>query len=202
VNRIRLYEPRDLADLYEICVRTGASGDDATGRYDSDDLLGDIFAAPYAILEPELAFVVDTGDRVAGYLVATADTPAFVERYREEWLPRFDARYPLVEPAVTATQKMIARGHNPDSMIAPGTELFPAHLHIDLLPELQGHGFGRTLMRTLLAELRQRDVPGVHLGVGIGNHGARAFYARLGFRPLAADPTNETLLGIRTDAAV
>ncbi|WP_394769826.1 GNAT family N-acetyltransferase [Lacisediminihabitans sp.] len=202
MNRIRQYEPRDLADLYEICVRTGASGGDATGQYGSDDLLGDIFAAPYATLEPELAFVVDTGDRVAGYLVATADTAAFVERYREEWLPRFDAKYPLVQPAVTADEEMIARGHNPDSMLAPGTELFPAHLHIDLLPELQGQGFGRALVRTLLAALRERDVPGVHLGVGIRNLGARAFYARLGFRPLPADPTNETLLGIRTDAEV
>ncbi|WP_240694875.1 N-acetyltransferase [Cryobacterium sp. SO1] len=202
MNRIRPYEPRDLTDLYEICVRTGASGGDATGQYESDNLLGDIFAAPYATFEPELAFVVDTGDRVSGYLVGTANTSSFVKQYREDWLPRFDARYPLVEPAVTANQKMVARGHNPDSMITPGTELFPAHLHIDLLPQLQGQGLGRILLRTLLAALRERDVPGVHLGVGIHNLGARAFYSRVGFRPLPIDPTNETVLGIRTDAEI
>ncbi|TFD88640.1 GNAT family N-acetyltransferase [Cryobacterium lactosi] len=199
---MRPYEPRDLTDLYEICVRTGASGGDATGQYESDNLLGDIFAAPYATLEPELAYVVDTGDRVSGYLVGTANTSSFVERYREDWLPRFDARYPLVEPAVTAHQKMVARGHNPNSMITPGTELFPAHLHIDLLPQLQGQGLGRVLLRTLLAALRERDVPGVHLGVDINNLGARAFYSRLGFRPLPTDPTNEAVLGIRTDAEI
>lgn len=202
MNRIRPYEPRDLPDVYQVCVRTGASGSDATGDFSSNDLLGDIFAAPYVTLEPHLAWVVDTGDRVAGYLVATADTPAFIERYRTEWLPGFAAKYQLTEPAVSLEERLIARGLRPDSMISPGTEQFPAHLHIDLLPELQGQGFGRALMRLLLHSLSDLGVPGVHLGVGIQNLGARAFYARLGFRPLPASPDDETLLGIRTNAVV
>lgn len=202
MNRIRPYEPRDLPDVYKVCVRTGASGSDATGDFSSDDLLGDIFAAPYVTLEPHLAWVVDTGDRVAGYLVATANTPAFVERYQTEWLPGFAAKYQLTEPAVSLEERLIARGLCPDTMISPGTEQFPAHLHIDLLPELQGKGFGRALMRLLLRSLQERGVPGVHLEVGINNLGARAFYARLGFRPMPGDPGNETLLGIRTDAVV
>ena len=202
MNRIRHYEPRDLSDVYEVCVRTGASGADATGNFSSDDLLGDIFAAPYVTLEPDLAWVVDTGDRVAGYLVATADTPAFVERYRTEWMPGFGAKYPLTDPAVSPEERLIARGLRPESMTSPGTEQFPAHLHIDLLPELQGQGFGRSLMRLLLESLRERGIPGVHLGVGIDNLGARAFYSRLGFRALPGDPHNETLLGIRSSAVV
>ena len=62
----------------------------------------DIFAAPSVTLEPHLAWVVDTGSGVAGYLVATADTSAFVERYRTEWLAGFAAKYQLPEPAVCA----------------------------------------------------------------------------------------------------
>jgi ribosomal protein S18 acetylase RimI-like enzyme len=79
---------------------------------------------------------------------------------------------------------------------------FPAHLHIDLLPELQGQGFGRQLMRTVLAELHRRGIPGVHLGVSPTNLPARAFYRKIGFRPLPSDAGDGTLLGIRTDAVV
>ncbi len=58
---------------------------------------------------------------------------------------------------------------------------YPAHLHIDLLPQAQGRGLGRELLRTFGEELIVREVPGVHLGVGEANVGAAAFYRRLGF---------------------
>ena len=61
---------------------------------------------------------------------------------------------------------------------------YPAHLHIDLLPELQGLGFGRRLIDTLRAALAARGVAAVHLGMDAANTGARAFYARLGFHEL------------------
>lgn len=202
MSEIRSYHPSDRADVAEICLKTGDSGADATGIFVSDDLLADIFVLPYVELEPELAFVVDTGARVAGYVVATADTRRFIERYRTEWLPDFAAKYQRADPAATASDDMIAIGMKPDRMMIPEIDEYPAHLHIDLLPELQGHGFGRRLIRALLAELRARGVPGVHLGVSLRNTGARAFYQRLGFRPLPSDADAGGLLGIRTDAAV
>ena len=60
----------------------------------------------------------------------------------------------------------------------------PAHLHIDLLPELQGQGWGRRLIDTLAGALRERGVSGLHLVASADNTGALAFYARLGFTPL------------------
>jgi len=57
-------------------------------------------------------------------------------------------------------------------------------------------------MRMLLESLRERGIPGVHLGVGLNNLGARAFYSRLGFEPMESDPQNLALLGIRTDAVI
>jgi len=197
-----MYRPSDRADVAEICLKTGDAGADATGRFISDDLLADIYVLPYVTLEPDLAFVVDTSTRVAGYLVATADTRGFIERYRSEWLPGFAAKYRRNDPPRTASDDVIESGLRPDRMMVPEIDEYPAHLHIDLLPELQGQGFGRQLIRGLLAELRQRGVPGVHLGVGLNNTGARAFYHRLGFRPLPSDAAAGGLLGISTDAVV
>ena len=73
---IRLAEPDDLDDLYEICLRTGDAGGDASGVVADPRLLGHLFVAPYAVLEPELAFVAVDGEGVAGYVVGTADTRA------------------------------------------------------------------------------------------------------------------------------
>ncbi len=205
--RIRSYETRDRSDVYSVCVRTGDSGADATGAFGSDDLLPDVFVGPYLHQEPELAWVVDAGGRVAGYLVATADFSTFLERYRAEWLPWFAARYPLSAAApgaeqLSPEQRLVAWAHDPPAPDLDVSRHFPAQLHIDLLPELQGKGYGRMLIRILLAELRERGIGGVHLGVDGRNTGARAFYSRLGFLPLGTDPHGGEIFGIRTDASV
>jgi ribosomal protein S18 acetylase RimI-like enzyme len=74
---------------------------------------------------------------------------------------------------------------------------YPAHLHIDLLPVLQGRGVGREMMGRLLEELQARGVAGVHLGVDARNQRAVGFYEHLGFDRL--DDTDDVLMGIRLD---
>ena len=175
---IRLYRPADRADVYNVCVRTAAAGGDATGIYSSDDLMPDVFAGPYLAFQPDLAFVVDVGDRVAGYVIAAADTRAFAERVRQEWVPTFASKYP--EPSPTDAP-IVAMGVDPERMLVPEVDEYPAHLHIDLLPELQGQGCGRALIDTLRAELARRGIPGLHLTMDPANLPARAFYDRLGF---------------------
>lgn len=197
MTHIRRFRESDRADVAEICLKTGNGGQDATGMHGSDELLADIFVLPYVDLEPATCFVVDTGERVSGYIVAAPDTRAFVERYRSEWLPAFSSKYSDLEPS-----SILDMGLDPDRMIIDELAEYPAHLHIDLLPELQGQGMGRKLMRTLLAELRERGVSGVHLGVSPSNTNAVAFYTKLGFRPLPSDAGAGSLLGIRTDAVI
>jgi hypothetical protein len=84
---IRPYRPSDRSDISDVCVRTGRTGLDATGMYSNDNLLPDIYALPYVDREPELAFVADNGDRVVGYVIATADTRAFARWFAENWWP-------------------------------------------------------------------------------------------------------------------
>ncbi|MEY9872355.1 ribosomal protein S18 acetylase RimI-like enzyme [Streptacidiphilus sp. MAP12-33] len=192
---IRPYRPGDREDLYEICVRTGDNGADASSSYPDPRILPDIFVGPYLAQEPGLAYVVadpEGEDRALGYVLGTADTPRFVARYLAEWLPGVVDRYP---------DDGDGRGHelrHPEAMLVPGLDAYPAHLHIDLLPKAQGQGLGRELMRTLLAALRERGVPRVHLGMGAANHGARAFYDRLGFEELARPTAYLVVLGRST----
>ena len=197
---VRPYRPEDRDALYDICVRTAHDGGDSRHIYPDPELMPSIFAAPYAVLEPELAFVVDDGERAVGYVVATADTATFVKRYRTEWLPTLMERYPKPERAPsTPTEVMVGLMHLPERMLLPELEQYPAHLHIDLLPSHQRMGHGRELMDALFAALRSAGVPAVHLGMVTANTAARAFYDRLGFHEIpVADPGPLTYLGHST----
>jgi ribosomal protein S18 acetylase RimI-like enzyme len=199
-SAIRPYRPSDLPALYGICLRTGAAGDDASDAYPraDHDLLGAIFAAPYAVLEPELAFVVDDGTgQAVGYVLGTADTARFAERFRDEWLPQVGGRYP--EPAgepATASEGMAVLLHHPERMVNPELAGYPAHLHIDVLPEFQRSGHGRELINVFVGALAEQGVPAVHLGMLTANTRARAFYDRLGFHEIPVpDPGELTYLG-------
>jgi ribosomal protein S18 acetylase RimI-like enzyme len=194
VPEIRAYRPGDRDALYDICVRTADAGADARGHYSNDDLMGDLFAGPYAYLEPDMAFVVDDGrGRAVGYIVGTKDTPTFVKRKATEWTPLIGDKYAGGDER---DREMVHLHLHPEVMIVPALVDYPAHLHIDLLPDFQGRGFGRELIDAFVAAAAANDVKGVHLGMLTVNVKARGFYDRLGFAELPVpDPGPLTYLG-------
>ncbi len=193
--------PQDLTDVYDVCVRTADAGEDARGVLSEDDLWGDIFAGPYLALEPELAFVLDDGARVVGYVLGTADTARWAAEHRARWLPRVADRYPLGEAPTDRERDLVDLLHHPEHNVRPELADHPAHLHIDVLPEYQGGGHGRALIQAFLAALAARDVPAVHLGVSPSNTRARGFYAHLGFHELPVVEPDVVYLGRTTGVA-
>jgi ribosomal protein S18 acetylase RimI-like enzyme len=183
----------DLPQLYEICHRTGAAGQDASGLVADRRLLGDLFVAPYVVLEPEHAFVVDDGTGTAqGYVVGARDTLAFEANAEIDWWPEARVRHP--DPAggdrldALFVDLMSDRPPTPAAVLAR----YPSHLHIDLLPPYQGGGWGRRLLEALFASLRAAGSRGVHLGVAEENRRAIAFYERVGFVDLGSDGFTRT----------
>jgi ribosomal protein S18 acetylase RimI-like enzyme len=195
--RIRPYDPADYDAITRICLLTAEAGGDATGLYASDDLMPDVFARPYVAFQPDLAWVVDAGNGAEGYLLGIADTRAFVQWFRSDWVPVLATRYEHTEPVVTKDDLIRHLGFWPERMLIPELDDYPAHLHIDLLPALQGQGMGRRLIDTLIAELRSRGIPGLHLGMDAANTAARAFYDRLGFVELPSSTADAPVLGMR-----
>jgi GNAT superfamily N-acetyltransferase len=196
---VRRYRPQDAEAMAGICVRTANAGGDATGMYRDEKILVDLFAAPYAELDPELAFVLDDGRGSAvGYIVATDDTVRFAERFRDEWLPRVAGRHedpPAGEPQ-GPDELMAWLLHHPERLLVPGLEAYPAHLHIDLLPSHQGQGHGSRLLDRLLRELAQRGTPALHVGMLTANTAARPFYDRRGFHEIPIGDPALTYLGL------
>jgi ribosomal protein S18 acetylase RimI-like enzyme len=186
--RIRSAEPRDLAGAYEVCLKTGDDGQDATGFYEDPEALGRIFVGPYILLEPELAFVLEDSEGICGYALGALDSQAFYQKYLREWVPALQRKYPAPtgNPAGwTRTERIYHDYHHPEVYCPEPCADYPSHLHIDLLPRAQGRGWGRRMMEHLLAALRTRGSPGVHLGVGQVNERAIGFYRKLGFAELA-----------------
>jgi ribosomal protein S18 acetylase RimI-like enzyme len=190
---VRGYRSDDLRDLYRICLQTGNSGEDATALFRDPDLLGHIFAAPYGVLEPTLAFVVEDQDGVGGYCLGALDTQAFEQRMQADWWPSLRLRYAEPDPAGrdrwTPDELAAYEIHHPWPIDEELLASHPSHLHINLLPRLQGGGVGRRLMAAQLAALRERGSTGVHWHVHADNRRAAGFYRHLGFTELHADST-------------
>lgn len=190
---IRAFRPGDLDDLYRIALATGDSGEDAAHLYDDPRLIGHLYAAPYAVLEPRAALVVEDAEGVAGYIVGTPDTRAFETRLEAEWWP---ALRPLFrDPSGTGLadwtpdQRLSYLIHHPYRAPSRLVEPFPAHLHIDLLPRLQGRGLGRRLLDLWFDIARRLGAKGAHLGVSKANTRALKFYRAYGLsEPNLAKP--------------
>ncbi|WP_460799915.1 GNAT family N-acetyltransferase [Microbacterium sp. GXF0217] len=197
VPQIRPYRPEDRDGLFDVCVKTADAGADATGTFSDDELWGLLFAVPYAERDPGLCWVVESEDgRVIGYIVGTDDTDAFEEWFRDEWWPRYADRFPKPVEAQSPEEKMLDYAYSRGPGREDNAGEYPAHLHIDLLPETQGKGLGRRLLETLFAELRRRGVPALHLGMNPANTGAGAFYDRVGMHRLPG-PEASCMYGIR-----
>lgn len=185
---IRPYHPSDLYSLYQICLKTADSGKDATALYHDPELMGHLYAAPYAVAEPDLCFILTADDAPSGYVLGTRDSHAFAAWAEQEWFPVLRERYPLPAPDDDSRDAHAIRSIHEGYDVEPELAAYPAHLHIDLLPVAQGKGWGRRLIQTLTDRLRALGAPGVHLGVGKRNTGAIEFYARVGFhRVIDAD---------------
>lgn len=187
--RIRGYEPGDLDDLYRICVQTADSGRDATALFSDPRLPGEIYAAPYGIFEPDLAFVAEDADGVGGYVLGALDTAAFEDCLDRDWWPQVRLRHPELRPdeaaGLSQSEQLIRQNiQQPWRAAEELARRFPSHLHIDLLPRLQGRGLGRRMMDVLIGALRARGSRGVHLFVSRTNDRAVSFYQRLGLTKL------------------
>lgn len=178
---IRPYHPSDLYSLYQICLRTADSGQDATTLFRDPELIGHIYTAPYAVAEPDLCFILTANGAPSGYVLGARDSNAFHAWCEREWFPVLRARYPLPPGDDDSADANAIRGIHEGHAPHPDLTAYPAHLHIDLLPVVQGQGWGRRMIETFTGRLRELGAPAVHLGVGKRNTGAIQFYERVGF---------------------
>ena len=173
--------PGTLADadaIARICLLTGRLGKDATGAYGDDAVLSDVYATPYLHGPSCYCLVWEEDGEVVGYVLGASDTRAFQKWFNEVWWPAASADR---EPVTDMDRDLFKEAAVPTRMLEDDVDTYPAHLHIDLLPEAQGKGAGRALIDACVELQRERGVPGLHLVAENANEGAQAFYPRVGF---------------------
>ncbi|MGB3810686.1 MAG: GNAT family N-acetyltransferase [Parvibaculum sp.] len=197
MGTIRGVRPDDLDALYHISLKTGESGQDATHLYEDPKLVGHIYVAPYAELAPEAALVVEDGEGVGAYIVGAVDTRAFDAKLEAEWWPKLRQAYAdpsdIPHDEWSADQLRSYLIHHPHRTPSRIVDPYPSHLHINLLPRLQGRDFGRKLIDRWLRVMCDLGSRGVHLGVSTTNTRAIKFYEAYGFRLLERVEARNTI---------
>lgn len=188
---LRPFEAGDLDALYAISLATGLAGGDASQLYDDPGMMGHIYAAPYALLEPGLALVVKDQAGVAGFAVGTADTATWEATLERAWWPDLRRRYAdpaaIPEASRTPDQRRAFMIHHPARTPPSVAARYPAHLHMNLLPRLQRRGTGSALFGAWHEVAARRGVKPVHVAVNRANAGAIRFWEKQGFKALAFD---------------
>jgi GNAT superfamily N-acetyltransferase len=185
---IQPFESRHLRDLYAISLATGHQGGDAAHLYEDPDLMGHIYAAPYAVLDPSRVLVAVDDLGIAGYALGAIDTAAWEERLDGEWWPPLRNRIPDPgkdpKPNWSANQRRQFMIHHPTRVPSAVCGPYPAHLHMNLLRRAQGSGLGLRLLDAWMALAEPFRPVGIHVGVNRQNEKALRFWARAGFREL------------------
>jgi ribosomal protein S18 acetylase RimI-like enzyme len=203
--QIRAFRRDDVDSLYRICLATGDAGADAAHLYRDPGLIGHVYAGGYAALTPQTAFVAEDDEGVAGYIVGPADTRAFDAQLEAKWWPALRARYPDTSGSpVSPDERMRYLIHHPARMPRRIVDVFPAHLHINLLPRVQGQGIGRLLIDRWRDTMAAMGAKRAHLAVGIRNERAVRFYRAYGFDEIErfAAPHEVIVFGIKTSWSV
>tara|TARA_Y100001970_G_C14058532_1_gene762894 strand:- start:78 stop:677 length:600 start_codon:yes stop_codon:yes gene_type:complete len=192
---IRNYCKKDLNKVYEICLKTGNAGSDASNLYKDPKLLGHVYVGPYVELEPQSAFILEIETQVCGYIIGTKNSKHFFDKINLNWLPRMKKKYkiPLNDPKdYNLDDGLINSFYFPEK--PPDFPKYPAHLHIDILPEGQGQGMGVKLMNYFFKYLEENKVRGLHLGVDEKNKRAIRFYKKYGLK-IIQENDNSIIMG-------
>lgn len=192
---IRAAKSSDLADFYRVALLTGDSGSDATGMHLNDEMLGEVFVGPYVKLSLTSCFALVNGLDVIGYGLCVPDTKSFEAISAKNWWPQLQEKYQPYKAQIESNW-LLSEIFNPEPSPLELLEEYPAHGHIDLLPEAQGKGWGRKIMQQMERTLIGLGASGFHLRVSPYNRRALDFYQALNYQVLLEKP-NEIVVGKR-----
>ena len=182
---IRKYEEKDYENVRFVCHNS--EGPDEVPDHDTGVFIHDTFCNYYIENEPENCFVADDDGKAVGYIICAENFDKFKAIFDEKYLPRSkqfgEDRYQWAYTAYNAQEKF--------------KDEYPAHFHIDILPEYHRMGLGGKLVAALCEHLASKGIEGVCLTCGPRNERAVNFYKKRGFTLLSLDH-DDACFGIKT----
>lgn len=171
IKMIRKFCNTDKSSVQNICIETAPAS-----MKDSEEkrkILLARFCDYYIEMCSDTCFVCEEGGVCIGYVICCPDAVKF----RKEF-PKFTDR----SGKLNLSQKFQCLGDV--FLYLPFKTKYPAHLHIDILPEFRRKGIGRRLINALTEELKNQGKCGVMLAVSSDNKNAQMFYGALGFKKI------------------
>lgn len=170
---VRKYLDKDKENLRKICIAT--SGLPTETEWDRNFLYL-MYNDYYSECEKDNCFVfTDDNDEAVGYILCAPDFDAYIERMKKDYLPKIEylgKKYYLSAKGEILLHSIFKKK-------------YPAHLHIDILPDYQHMGAGTMLVDALKAHLKESGIKGLMLSAGAGNKKAIAFYKKNNFKKIA-----------------
>ena len=168
---IRKYEPKDKEGVRNACLNSEGEGNMSP---ETCEFVLHIFCDYYTENEPDNCFVLDDDGKAVGYVICAENFDKFKPVYDEKYFPQI----------VYMGKERIEWANEAYVLQEKYKEQYPAHLHIDLLPQYQRMGWGGKLINTLFDHLRSKGIKGVMLTAGTNNTVGGSFYQKYGFEQL------------------
>ena len=188
---IRRYQPSDRSAVRQLTGDTAHFGDPVERFFDAREVFLDAFTTYYTDVAYNYLWVAHDDGMPIGYLMGCPDTYDYNVWYRAN-LKRVAWRAATLRYHGVFTRKSLGYLRRYLRLRVPYVDLepYPAHLHINTRADRRGQGIGNALMQTFLDQLRNENVPGVHLETTSENKIAVPWYERLGFQRLQSVPTD------------
>jgi ribosomal protein S18 acetylase RimI-like enzyme len=183
---IRTYADLDLdrAELRELFGRVG-KGSLSGSLWGHAESEAAVYLTPYMDLEPESLFVASVDGALVGYLAGSLGSAIPNESTRMDaairehrLFSRRECRRFFVRAMVDVAWAGIRRQPTTGE---PKDPRWPAHLHINLVPEARGTGVGAALMSRWLVRLREAESAGCYLQTLVENTRAVRFFEKMDF---------------------
>ncbi len=175
---IRPYENKDRDAVRYVCLFS--DGPEEMSENTQNFLLT-TYCDYFIEKESENCFVAtDQNDKAIGYIICTEDYDRFSKCFTNEYIPRIPEEEKTLH-FYAETSAVLQGKHK---------KAYPAHFHIDILPEYQRMGIGSKLTDTLISHLKAKGIRGVMLTVSSENKKGIAFYEKYGFSLIEKDPVS------------
>lgn len=185
---IRSFKKSDMQEILRICYRTGYMGESLVnrGRFDDIKLFGYLFCLYYPYYESENVFLaVDQDNMAVGYIMGTANSKRQEENFKRKMIWKITIRSFLYTSwKYTESFKALVffiKNLNLKSQPKNLYNEYPAHLHMNVLPEYQHMGIGSKLINAFEKHIKEIGVKGIHLRTSNFNIKALPFYEKKGY---------------------
>ncbi len=190
--QIRTFEESDRNELLSLFGRAAreSPGESLWGHEVSE---ASVYLVPYMDMETDSLFIALEGGTITGYLTGCIDSSRFPPE--SERIANAIREYRLMYRFRTVTFFLRSLFDIAGTTIARQPQIgdfqdprWPAHLHINVVPEVRGKGVAAALMNRWLDRLREVRSQGCYLQTLEENTRAVRFFERMGFSKFGATP--------------